>query len=835
MRGLPEPIEVGVAGDMPGTPHPAPERGGPEFVRTLFQLLEEFEIRYCVLHSWEGLPATPPMDLDLAVHPGDAEKLPFVFQTILDMGYQPLQRLNRPGDTYFFLYFWFENALPKSLAVNIVFEHRRTGQLLAKGEDLVAGRRRRGDLWVADARTEFGYLLAKKAWRANGSLNHAPRLKVLVEELGQEQAESVAGEFFPKEWKGCVARACADESIDEVLRKIGRLPLWSDLASHPIRLVRSMVASSAGHMRGWFRPTGLFIAVLRPYGVGQSSLLKLLDKAFGPLFPRARTFHWRPQVLRTRKVYPLEPEPPRGSLVSVLFLLAFFIDYWLGYLFVVRPLLSRSTLVLFDRYYQDMLAEPQRFRYGGPMWLLRLLSHLVPPPDLVFVVISAEEETLFSHEDGLSSPALRRERELYERLTAGLMRTTKVWTGRGIDRAIGEASRLVLYQFATSGLPTAQASVGDGPAAAPRVPALISMHPTKTTAKGFARQGFAHTQRFVVLPSHNAPRWLLPVASEKSAPQGLQMYAPYSPLARMVKELVVSTMTGWQSWASPRALVGSKKALPLESLVTAVTGEQRPMFALSVGTPGLFRKLTVQVMGLDGQILGYIKLPLTEAASERLRHEAKILKYLASFVELHPYIPRLLHAGEWGNGYILFQSGTPAQPSPTEFGPLHQKFLEALWSVQRIAKPGHAVVEEVAARWRKVEPQMDSLWQSLGAQALAKAGHQLEGVNLTCGIMHGDFAPWNTRVADGRLFVFDWEWASLEAPLSWDIFHFRAQVASLLNKNGGGDLLLGQTPGDRACFLLYILNTVCQFFEEKAAETHPGLVWRRKLLMNELS
>jgi len=56
------------------TPLPAtPAR--TNFLRVLFRLLDEHEIRYCVLHSYKRLPEELPSDLDLALHPGDARRL----------------------------------------------------------------------------------------------------------------------------------------------------------------------------------------------------------------------------------------------------------------------------------------------------------------------------------------------------------------------------------------------------------------------------------------------------------------------------------------------------------------------------------------------------------------------------------------------------------------------------------------------------------------------------------------------------------------------------------------------------------------------------------------
>src|ERR1700730_426029 len=67
----------------PSRPHvtarEAAGRSLREFLLTLFQLLDECSVRYCVLHSWEKLPDELPNDLDLAVLKEDKLKLRYVF------------------------------------------------------------------------------------------------------------------------------------------------------------------------------------------------------------------------------------------------------------------------------------------------------------------------------------------------------------------------------------------------------------------------------------------------------------------------------------------------------------------------------------------------------------------------------------------------------------------------------------------------------------------------------------------------------------------------------------------------------------------------------------
>lgn len=345
-----------------------------------------------------------------------------------------------------------------------------------------------------------------------------------------------------------------------------------------------------------------------------------------------------------------------------------------------------------------------------------------------------------------------------------------------------------------------------------------------------ARQGFTRRHRFSVLPSRNAPRWLLPMESSSTKRQSLDICNVYSLQARAMKGLLSAvTRMSWLGWAQSGVVLASKEPLALETLVAEVMGETAPVFALSLGRPHRYRKVVIQVMRPTGEILGYIKLPLTEAATERVRHEAGALARLWGFADLRPHIPRVLHAGEWKDSYILFESSGPAGSSPTRFGPEHEYFLHALQGVRQVEKPGRAIAAEVERRWQRFEPELDRELRQLGRGVLARARQQLDGSPVRCGIHHGDFAPWNTRVKSGSLFLFDWESAALEAPACWDAFHFRVQVEGLLGKKSGGGRTKSMRGSHEPEFLLYLLNSLCQLLEEDPSD-RSGIEYRRTLL-----
>jgi hypothetical protein len=390
-------------------------------------------------------------------------------------------------------------------------------------------------------------------------------------------------------------------------------------------------------------------------------------------------------------------------------------------------------------------------------------------------------------------------------------------------------------QLVGNGIHGAAFSGNESSPGAPPASVVVSLNPSNSTKRDLARQGYTCARSFVALPSLASPRWLFPWGNGRSALEGLQIYKPYARGARILKGLLTTMVVAHcQGFASHRVLVASRGTLPLEALVREVTGECQPVFALSLGTEMRFRKLTVQVMRPEGEILAYIKLPLTGAAAERVRHEAETLNHLWSFPALRLHIPRVLYSGEWGGGAILVQSGGPSRPGPVLFSRQCQEFLRLLGGIQTSEKSGQVLWEEVAARWSKAEPSLSSGWRALGQAALAKAKRELDGVMVRCGVAHGDFAPWNTREGDGRLYVFDWESASGEAPTSWDFFHFKTQVAALLNKKGILHISADRRTGERASFLLYLLNSACQLFSEESPTQGIGLEYRRQLLAKQL-
>jgi hypothetical protein len=129
---------------------------------------------------------------------------------------------------------------------------------------------------------------------------------------------------------------------------------------------------------------------------------------------------------------------------------------------------------------------------------------------------------------------------------------------------------------------------------------------------------------------------------------------------------------------------------------------------------------------------------------------------------------------------------------------------------------------------------MDAELFELGERALDEARERLSGESVKCGVSHGDFAPWNTRLGDGRLFVFDWESAAWDAPNLWDTFHYEVQVRALLKRGNGWGFPFVRDRAQKASFLLYLVGSLCRSFEEEAPQNHAEVQHRKRLLQDAL-
>ena len=420
-----------------GSPNRQPSQ--VDFINTVFSKLDEYEVRYCVLHSWETLPERLESDLDIGVHPKDKAKLALALADVAAIGYTPVQSLNYFVNAHYTVFAWFHrDGSPHFAALDVIFEHRRGGLIVPSGEELVANRSREKNFWIPDPSVEFAYLLSKKTWKRSISPKQVGRLRWLVTCLGTAHAESIAQQLFARKLARKVLAAITAGTIGELIPNLKWQTWRTSLRRTPLKAMRLIAEDVWRRLQRWAHPTGLFVVFVGPDGVGKSTIISHVKQGISPSFRREKVFHWRPYVIwrRQKQTGPSGPHqhPSRTALNSSVASLLYFVDCWLGYILLIRPMLARSTLVIFDRYLYDMQIDPRRYRFGGPTWLARLLGRLAPRPDLLFV-LDASERVILHRKDELSAQELRRQRTGYGRLAEQSRNTATISTGKSVESA----------------------------------------------------------------------------------------------------------------------------------------------------------------------------------------------------------------------------------------------------------------------------------------------------------------------------------------------------------------------------------------------------------------
>jgi thymidylate kinase len=166
-----------------------------------------------------------------------------------------------------------------------------------------------------------------------------------------------------------------------------------------------------------FVSRGLWIAFFGPDGVGKSAVIEEAKALLGSSFSGVTLLHFRPRFGRRGRNRMPVTDPhgkvPRGLLISLAKLLYWLVDCWWGYFAVIRPALRCSGLVVFDRYYPDILVDPRRYRLPeGCRGFARYVVSLAPCPDLC-VLLDAPAEVVQRRKQEVSPAESQRQRLAY--------------------------------------------------------------------------------------------------------------------------------------------------------------------------------------------------------------------------------------------------------------------------------------------------------------------------------------------------------------------------------------------------------------------------------------
>jgi O-antigen/teichoic acid export membrane protein/thymidylate kinase len=419
-----------------------------DFYASLFRLLNQLELRYCLLRPPQPGTGDSPSAVELTVHPEDRDILPSLMQKLRKEGYLSLQRIPLAANDSRYDFATSMHAETRFFSV-IVREIFPSGHLLVRKDEIFGRRKKQGDIWVLSDADEFCFLLSKIGLEGKIGASEENRLKELAKILGPTAVGKVVAELFGDVPQPKIMAACVDGQWNKALEQPGNQLLRLRFWRCPIDCFRYWLTQFRCTFRRWLHPCGVLIVILGPDGAGKSTMTRKISELFAPLFNGNRAIQWRPQVLmpgpkvEVPAFDPPHTKPSLGALWSVIKLFAVVADYWVAYPTWMWPLLSRRTLITIDRDLHDIVVDQARYRYGGPVWLTKIAVALTPLPDPIYLILDAEDNIILNRKNEVAPDELRRQRKAYADLAAKLPNSSVIRTDRNVEASISAIAKVL--------------------------------------------------------------------------------------------------------------------------------------------------------------------------------------------------------------------------------------------------------------------------------------------------------------------------------------------------------------------------------------------------------
>jgi len=412
-------------------------------------VLEASNIPYVILAGHQDYPDRIASDVDFMVCEHDFARLPAILN-VPDCvkGAEIVQILEHEISGRYFVMARQEGERLAYLHPDSAASYRRGARLWLRSEAVLATRRRcPAGFWIPAAAVEFEYYLVKRLDKKSVDVRHLARLGVLLREDAGGCRESLQ-RILPAEHVAAAAIAIASQDVGWFQGRRQELADWlrASLPRESMQSrLRSRIQDAMRVLRRLIRPTGFIVAILGPDGSGKTTVIEHLEAEFAPAFRGVRRFHLRPHFGRSSGGAPVSnphAQEPRGGFTSFLKIGMFLADYWSSWLREVMPSKLRSSLIVFDRYYHDLLVDRRRYRLPERFALPRWISPLIPQPDL-WLVLDAPAEKLVARKGEISMESARCLTAAYAALADRLPNAVIIDSGGSIEETLQAAVRAV--------------------------------------------------------------------------------------------------------------------------------------------------------------------------------------------------------------------------------------------------------------------------------------------------------------------------------------------------------------------------------------------------------
>ncbi len=392
----------------------------PSFVIKLFELLNKYE--YAVLRGYADLPRDfNSHDIDILIQKSDFIRLKKELHSLLkSLGFSLLmvnenERFNtlviakRVNEDLQFLY------------IDFFFNYSLYGINLLDASDVLKRRVFNEKVYHVSLVYEF-----LEKFLNTSLLDHTYPVKydyILreVNEKHEREIKAILTKIFNDSTIGI--EECRTMSGKKLLIKA----FSHNFFNHTVKQIRMSINFIFFYIKGWVKPNGFSFSITGPDGSGKTTILTELENEFSSIYREIQLNHFRPTVIPRiaelfhksglkKEVDENYDQPHRGGKTSKssswVRLFYYIVDYIIGYYKIVNPTLFRRGVVIFDRYFTDIISDSKRSRIFLNYKTIFKLRKLVPKMDYNFIIF-VNPELILQRKQELTRKQID---EIYERL-----------------------------------------------------------------------------------------------------------------------------------------------------------------------------------------------------------------------------------------------------------------------------------------------------------------------------------------------------------------------------------------------------------------------------------
>ena len=382
-----------------------------ELTSSIFEFLNE-NSKYAVLRNYEGLPLNNiSRDIDILLEKKEFLKIESSIIKIIIASEFKITTLYRSEKISTYVCAALSNGVIELVQFDFFFNTSLFGILLLDTTSVLNSKKFNGAIFHVSKEYEF---LDKYIQLKFLNKTYPQKYKALEDVMRKNR-------LLPNILKVTFGITNFTELENITTSNLRRRILLQNFKVKPFEQILLLILFFWNYFRNKLAYKGFSIGFTGPDGAGKTTVINAIVKELSQVYSDIQLLHFRPTVIpnlgeaaqKTKLKSKLDldySKPHRGSQTSktnsFIRLLYYSIDYIIGYFFKIRPFLVRRSVVIFDRYFTDIIADSRRSRiFLNPKILYWFGKVFIPKLDYN-ILLTAHKDIILARKQELTAEGI---------------------------------------------------------------------------------------------------------------------------------------------------------------------------------------------------------------------------------------------------------------------------------------------------------------------------------------------------------------------------------------------------------------------------------------------